>query len=397
MKVFGIVSEFNPFHNGHAALIEETRRMGATHIVSVMSGDFVQRGEPAVFSAQRRTRAALLNGVDLVLRLPVFYSLSGAENFARGAVEILNGTGIIDCLVFGSECGDISKLREISSILDSDEFAAALHKELDTGITFAKARQNAVGALSPDLAPLLGEPNNILGIEYIKALKNTGSRIEPVTVRRKGASHGGGEICGNIASGEEIRRRIAAGEEWKSLAPARGYEDGNCRDDMVISDRYDLLVLYRMHSLSKDEISRLPDISEGIENRIFDAASAASTANELYERIKTKRYTLARIRRTAACAAAGITKDDAAMPAPYIRAAGFNANGAALMKEMKGTATLPVVTKAADTAALPDTAKRAYELECAAADIYSLCLEKPLPKGEEKRRKIMIIDSPTAD
>ncbi len=166
---------------------------------------------------------------------------------------------------------------------------------------------------------------------------------------------------------------------------------------MVISDRYDLLVLYRMHSLSKDEISRLPDISEGIENRIFDAASAASTANELYERIKTKRYTLARIRRTAACAATGITKDDAAMPAPYIRAAGFNANGAALMREMKRTATLPVVTKAADTAALPDTAKRAYELECAAADIYSLCLEKPLPKGEEKRRKIMIIDSPAAD
>ena len=189
MFLAGIISEYNPFHYGHAALIKKTRQNGATHIVAVMSGNFVQRGEPAVLSKWARTRQALENGVDLVVELPLPWALSGAEKFALGGVSLLDAMGT-DIISFGSETGDIKSLKKAADILQSRSFSEAIKKELKNGNTFAKARQNAVLSLfDSKTAELLSSPNNILGIEYIKSIDKLKSKIEPFTTKRVGAAH----------------------------------------------------------------------------------------------------------------------------------------------------------------------------------------------------------------
>ncbi|MGN0547320.1 MAG: nucleotidyltransferase family protein, partial [Acutalibacteraceae bacterium] len=205
MNTAGIIAEYNPFHNGHAYLIQKAREAGADCIVAVMSGNFVQRGEPALFSHPIRTRAALMNGVDLVLQLPVIYALSGAQSFAQAGVSVLEALGCVDSLVFGSECGSTEQITQAAVELSGEEIKPLISEELSKGISFASARENALRRISPESADIIRKPNNILGVEYISAIRRIGGGMKAVTFARTGAGHDSSEACGYSASASMIR------------------------------------------------------------------------------------------------------------------------------------------------------------------------------------------------
>ncbi len=372
MLTVGIIAEYNPFHNGHKALIDMARQMGATHIVAVMSGNFVQRGECALFHHSVRTKAALNGGVDLVVQLPVPYAVSGAQGFARAGAEILNALGCVDMLLFGSERGDAEKISETADIIYGEEIKPLIAEELKKGISFASARENALCMISPECADIIQSPNNILGVEYVSALKRINSRIKPVTFKRIGADHDSSQTHMNIASASLIRERILSGREWQRLVPDSGFFENAQIADMKNIER---AILYKMRIISAEELAKAPDVSEGIENRIVSAASQAKSLGELYSLAKTKRYSHARIRRIILNSFLGITEEELKTPVPYIRITGFNSNGREIIRKAAETATLPIITKAADIANLNDDAQRVFSAECRAGDIYALCTD----------------------
>lgn len=389
MKVAGIIAEYNPFHRGHAYLAKKSRENGATHVVAVMSGNFVQRGAPAIFDHGTRTKAALMNGIDLVLQLPAVYAASPAQSFANAGVGILDSAGFVDELVFGSECGEISAITAAADAINSEKLKPLLDSELKKGISFATARENALRIINPECADIIKSPNNILGVEYVSALKRLGSKITPVTFGRLGADHDSREISENIASASYIRE-LFCGDEWKKFVPENTVEIyGNA----VVADmsKIENAILYKMRTADSLSLSKAPDVSEGIENRIISAASDAKSLSELYSLAKTKRYSHARIRRIILNYFLGFTAEDLSVSVPYIRVTGFNGKGAELIRKSKETAHLPIITKAADIASLGENAQRIFALECAAGDVFSLCFDKILPCGEEKKFRPVII------
>ena len=390
MKVAGIIAEYNPFHNGHALLAYKAREAGATHVVAVMSGNFVQRGEPALMHHTVRTKAALECGIDLVLQLPSVYAVSSAQSFARAGVEILDGTGIVDWLVFGSECGNTDKITETAELIYFDEIKPNISDELDKGITFAAARENALRKISPECADIIQSPNNILGVEYAAALKRINSKIIPLTFARVGAEHDSTQSNGDIASASLVREFIKSRREFADFVPDKAeaiYRDAAISDIKLIENA----ILYKMKTTTAEALSLAPDVSEGIENRIINAAKEAKTLEELYTLAKTKRYTHARIRRIIINHFLCVTAEDAAISAPYIRVTGFGEKGAELIRMLKKTAKLPVITKASDVADAGGNAQKIFSLECTASEIFSLCLPENAECPAEKSVKPIIL------
>lgn len=388
MKVAGIIAEYNPFHNGHALLIEKARLGGATHIVAVMSGNYVQRGEPAIFSHGFRTKAALECGVDLVLQLPCTCAVSGAQSFAQAGVKILDALGCVDELVFGSECGDIDKIVSAAESIYGEEIKCALKSELSKGLAFAAARENALRSIDTDSADIIKQPNNILGVEYVAAIKRIGSGIVPVTYPREGAAHDEEGAESTIASASYIRKLIKEDGEWQGYVPeaaAKTYREAVENGELLAdTSKLENAILYKLRTVSASELANVPDVSEGIENRIISAAQEAVSLEELYSLAKAKRYSHARIRRIVLNSFLGITAEESSISVPYIRVTGFNSNGAQLLREIKGKTGLPVITKAAELSALGNEAKRIFEIECKAGDLYSLCLPDTQPCSKEK-------------
>lgn len=382
MKVAGIIAEYNPFHNGHAMLIEKARACGATHIVAVMSGNFVQRGEPALFHHSARTKAALCNGVDLVLQLPSVYAVSSAQNFARAGVEILSSFGC-DQLVFGSECGNADKIAAVADAVYGEEIKALIAEELKKGISFAAARENALRKMNAEYADIIKSPNNILGVEYVAAIKKLKSKMIPVTFERIGAEHDSCDASGSIASASLIRNRILNAGEWEKFVPESAveiYRNSPVADIKKIENA----ILYKMRTATREELANAPDVSEGIENRILSAALQATGIEELYALAKTKRYSHARIRRIIFNHFLGVTAADLNTLVPYIKVMGFNSKGAELIRAKEKNAEKPVITKAADIISLSEQAQRIYAAECRAGDIYALCFKEVRACGEEK-------------
>ncbi|WP_312692980.1 tRNA(Met) cytidine acetate ligase, partial [Caproiciproducens sp.] len=321
MLVAGIVSEYNPFHNGHAALIAQTRSAGATHIAAVMSGNFVQRGEPAILSKWARTKQALENGVDLVVELPLPWALSGAEKFAYGGIALLDAMGI-GMLSFGSESGKLEDLHKAEQALGSAELWESIRSGLKSGATFAKARQNAVAGLFDEkTAELLREPNNILGVEYLKALMKLNSNILPFTIKRVGAAHDANKSDGPVASASQIRGLMRSGGDFSPLMPLSAaitarheMEAGNAPASIAPVER---AILAKLRTMNRREFAALPDISEGLENRIYAAAQRAAGLDDVYSFIKSKRYTHARIRRIILSAFLGLDSSMSSGIPPY--------------------------------------------------------------------------------
>ena len=387
MSVIGIVSEFNPFHNGHKYLIDSVKKDG-DGVVCVMSGNFVQRCEPAVLEKRMRAKQALLCGADLVLELPVAYCLSGAQTFAKGGVSLLDSLGTVNTLAFGSECGDVSKLTDLAEKLKNTQVQNGISELLKTGITYASARQRAVENLyGSELACVLRSPNDILAVEYIGALNGLNSEIKPGAVLRKGAGHDENEPCGTFAGASYIRKKIKDGEKFEKYMPESsfGILAQALKDSAAPSEyrKLDIAVLSFLRMAGGENFRDTPDVSEGIENRILNAAKDAHTLAQVFENAKTKRYTHSRIRRIVLCAFLGIKKSDTAALPPYLRVLGFNGKGREILKNSKSASKLPVVMRSSDISPLGGDAERCFELECRATDIYNLTLPVIRPCGTE--------------
>lgn len=386
MSVTGIIAEFNPLHTGHALLLKEAKERGT--VVAVISGNFVQRGDLAMFDKRIRARAALLSGADLVLELPVAYSMSTAQNFALGGVSALNAVGC-DSLIFGSESGDITELNAACEILNTKEFSERLNIYLATGMTFAAARENAACDLGLKKGVLSGANNN-LAVEYMTAARNIGAGFDFVTIKRRGAGHDSPEASGGFAAASLLRERLLSGDYdfCREYIPENIF---SLLQPSNISDirRIERAVLALLRTRTVNELKSLPDISEGIENKLFSAIRVATDLYDLYNRVKVKRYTLARIRRLTLSAFVGLDSTFFMKQPPYIRVLGFNERGMTLLKERSAGSVIPVVTRVSEIKKLPEPALKLFETECRATDLFALALPKTAPCGLDLTSKII--------
>lgn len=348
-KVLGVIAEYNPFHNGHLYHLENSKKLtGCDYTIAIMSGNFTQRGSTSIIDKWEKTKIALLNDVDLVIELPILYSISSAENFADGSIKILNSLGIVDYLSFGSETSDINVLKKIADVLyfEPKEYKNILSHELNKGLSFPKARENALLMYLNDIrtySNIVSSPNNILGIEYLKALKKHNSSIEPICIPRFESEYNSTSFSNNIASATAIRNLIKnkSFDIIQDLVPSNTYsilmnniKNGHIVEDLCIFEKE---IIYVLRKMSIEEIANLPDVSEGLEFAIKNAANSCNSIVELLNLIKSKRYTQTRIQRILLYALLGITKKDMEISKntlPYIRILGFNEKGRELVSEI---------------------------------------------------------------
>jgi len=394
MKIGGVIAEFNPFHNGHAALCIAARESGVTHLIAVMSGNFVQRGDFAITDKRVRAACAISGGVDLVLELPLPWAMATAQIFARGGVGALAACGCVDVLTFGSECAEEKTLRTLAEVIDCLPVEERLRSLLPLGITYAKAREQAVReVLGDDLAQHLTSPNDLLGIEYLRQAAVLGWEPEIALVRRRGVSHDAERPEGGYASASWLRARAAEGmHTFSEYMPASCVEllEAARSKGLFPANKFrlDAAILSHLRRLSREELSCLPDLSEGLENRFYQAIRGAGTLTGLEGAIKTKRYTMARVRRLILNGFLGIQKEDARGAVPYLRVLGIGAKGEEILGRMKKTATLPADASLARLSRLGERCKRISDLEERAADLYGLALPEPLPCGYEKSARV---------
>ena len=377
MKTIGIISEYNPFHRGHKWQIDELRRRfgGETRIVCAMSGDFVQRGDFAIERMHARAEAAVRGGADLVFELPLTWAISSAEGFARGGTAVLEAAGAVDTLAFGSECGDTAKLLRAAETLLREDFSERLRERLASGTSFAVAREAAAREFIGDDAAVLGAPNDILGVEYCKALLQSGSSIVPLAMTRRAVGHDGGAKEG-FASASFIREKLARGEDASTYLTAesaaiyaRECAAGRAPVTMANAER---AILSRLRMLEEADFARYDGGNEGLYRRFYESARTAASIDALLGAVKTKRYAYARLRRMLLAAYLGVTKEDMPPRVPYLRVLAFNERGRAVLKQMKKTASAPVLIKSADVRALDESARRLFELSARAEDQYVL-------------------------
>ena len=374
MKFAGIICEYNPIHLGHVYQMETTRRLlGAdTCIVCAMSGNFVQRGDTAVFSKFVRAEAAVRSGADIVIELPTHISLDSAEGFARGGVALLNALGVCTHLSYGSECGDNALLNRTADVLLSEEFKRKLKCEISSGVSFAEARQRAVESFDKNCAVLLTKPNNILAVEYLKALRLTKSTMIPVTVSRTGGEHDG--LSGLSATA--LRRGFYSGEIPWELMPEKAVSvfkrEMAAGRGPVFQDAFEQAILYRLRTMTQEEYESLPGTNEGLGMRLKKYAFSVPGVKEIIENTKTKRYAMSRIRRMVMCALLGIDGGCMGKGPEYIRVLAAGKRGIAGLKEIKTRCTLPVITKPASAVRMECSVREAFLREANITDIYAL-------------------------
>ena len=348
-KVLGIICEYNPFHNGHLYHLEQSKKItGSNYVVAIMSGNFTQRGNTAIIDKWSRTEAALKCGADLVIELPVLYATSSAENFADGSIRILDSLRIVDYLGFGCENPELTLLTDIADVLYKEPkiYKNILSDELKKGISFPKARETALLSYlgnNKKYSNIISSPNNILGIEYIKALKKCKSNIVPVPITRFEAGYNDLNYSGNIASATAIRNIIKNGnfEIVKNLLPPPSYEIlmDNIKQGHIIPDLsvFEKQIIYNLRKMDTSEIAELPDVAEGLEFSIKKVANACNTISEFLVLIKSKRYTSTRIQRILLYSLLGITKKDMILSKkvnPYVRVLGLNNKGKFMISEI---------------------------------------------------------------
>lgn len=396
MKICGIVAEYNPFHNGHLYHIQKTKEQtNCEAIVCVMSGNFIQRGLPALFDKWTRTKMAIQNGVDLVIELPVCYATSSAEYFAQGSISLLDKLGVIDCLSFGNSCNDIKILKRIANVLylEPDAFKKELQKEIKKGISYPVARSNALTSFLKKefdekvLAEILLDSNNILGIEYLKALLYCNSSIEPYAIERKGGSYNSVYIDGNTCSATAIREMLYTNntEKLQDVMPSSSF---NLMNGEILSgkspmfiDNFEKEILYEIRKLSNSSLQNIADVSEGIENVIRKASSECNNIDALIENIKSKRYTRSRIQRILIHILLGITKADAEdykHNPQYIRVLGFSKTGEKILSKITNTSKMPVITSVNKFLKnTNETSANMLKKDILATDIYMLGYQVP--------------------
>ena len=378
MNICGIVCEYNPFHKGHLYQLEESkRRLGEeTVAVGVMSGDYVQRGEAAFFSKFARAEAACCCGADLVVELPLPWALSSAEGFAAGAVAILSALGCTH-LSFGSESGELEGLETLAECLLNPLTLEAVKKRMaaEPSLSFAAARQQVLEERLGETAKLIEKPNNILAVEYLKAIYQQNAAMTPLTVKRSGSGHDeAGE--GEIRSASELRQLLRQGEDVSAYIPAaamavfrRELEQGRA----VLNTRdMELAVLSRLRMLDVKAFLSLPDGGDGVGQRLYKAAKEEPTLDFILAAAKTKRVALSRLRRMCMAAVLGLNAELAAGEPPYIRVLAADEKGRAYLRQAAAKTRIPVVTKPAAVKELGDRAQAMFAAGASAHDLFSL-------------------------
>ena len=375
MATIGIICEYNPLHLGHKKQIDAIRAAFPDGgIVCLMSGNYVQRGAPAILDKSLRAQAAILSGADLVLELPITASLSSAEGFAREGVRILGG--FCDRLCFGAESADAESLMATARALQDPVFSDLLRTELDKGLSFPVARQAALGNMGLDAA-LLNQPNNILATEYCKAILELNVPMQPMVIRREGNYHDT-VIDAENPSATALREQMAQGNDWLCFVPeeARNVLAGGVMHTLSAGEQ---AILYRLRTMTDEEFESLPYGSEGLWRKLMTNARKYATLEEIITATKSKRYTRTRLDRMVMCAFLGITANDVASPAPYARVLAFNDTGRMLLRTARDSGNFPNAGEWVDD---PYQA-----LEHRAGMLYSLfAASKEPPVREDDRR-----------
>ena len=408
-KVLGIVAEYNPFHNGHLYQLNYSKKItNSKYSVAVISGNFTQRGSTSLIDKWSKAEIAIKNGIDLVIELPLLYPISSAENFADGAVKILNSLGIVDYISFGTESGDISSLKTISDILVSEpeKYKSFLTAELNMGLSFPKARENALSMYfhnSKVNANILSSPNNILGVEYLKALKKYNSSIIPLTLKRTSVDYNETTYKNDIASSTAIRN-IVKNKKFDILSkviPQGSFSliNENIKNGHIVPDLsvFEKEIIYNLRKMSIKDISNLPDVNEGLEYSIKKAVNSCNTIDELLSNIKSKRYTITRLQRILLYSLLEITKDDMDISkkiTPYIRILGFNNNGKYLLsKIVKENPNLEIITSVKKFLDSSNNyySKKLLKKDILATNIYTLGYAKNSNGNLDYTHKIIVI------
>lgn len=378
MKIAGIVSEYNPFHMGHEYHIKKTREMlGECVIACIMSGDFVQRGETALFSKYSRAEAACMCGADIVIELPLPWTLSSAEGFARGAVGLLGDIGA-EYISFGSETGDIRSIEKAANILireDSVDFIKTILKK-EPEMSFAAAREKAIRNLAgEDCAKIICGANDSLAVEYFKTIKKLGADISPIAVKRVGNAHDGyGEE--GFSSASEIRKLFYDGKDITRSIPgnaAKVFANEINAGRVIDKELFEIAALAGLRALDENYFLSLPDSNDGIGNRLYRESRKCASLDELYNAAKTKKYAMSRIRRITMCALLGIKSGMNDGKPPYSRVLAASANGCRALRKISDEKKIPLITKPADINKYDNKLQQLFAIGVYAHDVFSLC------------------------
>ena len=397
--MLGIITEYNPFHNGHKLHIEKSKiKTNSKYCIVVMSGNFSQRGEPNIFDKYLRTKMALLNGADIVLELPITFATASAELFALGAVDILDKTGIVTKICFGSEEGNLTNFLDIANILSNEPqiFKEHLNNFLNKGMSFPKARFNALEATLNKSLDFLNEPNNILSIEYLKAINILNSNIIAKTIRREKANFHSHNINGNIASATAIRQAFFNNNlnNLKNVIPKNCFNliENILPYNIPTIDNYTNILKYILKTSNVENIREIADITEGLENKIIKHINSKSIT-ELINNVKSKRYTYTKIQRAILHIILNITKSDQNYLKqnlnPYIRVLGFKKSSSNILKDLINSAKVPIITNLKNSKNILDN-KALYYLnkEIISTDIYYLFVDK---KSKQEFKEPLVI------
>lgn len=348
-KILAIVAEYNPFHNGHLYHLQKSKKMlNPDYSICIMSGNFCERGDTSIIDKWSKTESAIRCGFDLVIELPVVYSISSAENFAEGCLKILEPFDNVT-LSFGTECSDLDALNNIANVLYNEpkEFSTILTHELSKGLSYPKARENALLLYLNDVrkyANVLSSPNNILGIEYLKAIKRLKSKVTPFTIKRIDSGYNSLKIKDRLASGTAIRNLIKNNEDVKKLIPTPSFNilSDNIAHGKIVNGIhvFEKEIIYTLRKMTIQEISNLQDVTEGLENSIKQAANSCNNLEDLINSIKSKRYTRSRIQRILLYSILNITKkdiQDSYKAKPYIRVLGVSNHGKSLLSHISNS------------------------------------------------------------
>lgn len=392
MRAVGIITEYDPFHSGHAWQLAAVRAAGAEAVAVCMSGDLTQRGSAALLPPAVRARAALLNGADLVICLPNCYSTQSAEGFASAGVALLSALPGVDTLAFGAETPDGELLMSATRALLSRAFGDALSKRLQKGTNFAVARASAAEYLCPGAGEVLRGPNNNLGVEYCKAILNQGSSLRPLALPRKGAAHGqktAGEA--GFASASYLRGAFCQGgptvlAPWVPESALPLYDAAFAAGQDIDEQVFSTAVLSRLRAMSPEQLAATRGTGEGLEFLLAKAVRRSTSLPQLYEVMKSKRYAHARLRRYVLAAALGYTDALPTLP-PYLHVLGANKTGLALLKD----SALPADTSLAALQKHSEAAAQVAAAHAAGADLAALCRHTPAPMGESYTQKPVLL------
>lgn len=402
MNILGLIVEYNPFHNGHLYhLTKSIKTTNSTHTVAIMSGNFLQRGEPALFDKYTRAEIAVKNGVDLVIELPTMFACQSAELFSHGAITTLNSLNCVNSICFGSEEGNVDILYTISKILvnEPDEFKVSLRKYLDEGMLYPTARSlalfdyinkfNLLDISKEKLLSILNSSNNILGLEYIKCLLKLKSNIKPFTISRISAAYNSENIDNNICSATAIRKSL---KDYNNLSLIQNVVPNHtyCILENKIINNFNPMFDDKYFDLIKsvvvrenNSLDKYFDVNEGIENKIYQNIFTSSTLNDLQLSVKSKRYTLTKIKRTLNNILLGITKDDMKIvkditSVPYVRILAFNDKGREIIKVIKNNSDINIINKFSKTSFSMDDKifKTLIDYDIKASNMYNLIYYK---------------------